>query len=123
MKAVQFEELGKPLRVADVPKPTADPGALVFKVKACGICASDLHAVEIPGLLQPGNVLGHEYSGEVVEVGKGIEGWKVGFRPSHAENVPHVERAAIQNVVELSCRALIRGCRVPMPSTQPAWPV
>jgi (R,R)-butanediol dehydrogenase/meso-butanediol dehydrogenase/diacetyl reductase len=80
MKAVQFVEVGQPLLLADVPRPAADPGALVFKVKACGICASDLHAVEIPGLLQPGNVLGHEYSGEVVEVGKGIEGWKVGDR-------------------------------------------
>jgi (R,R)-butanediol dehydrogenase/meso-butanediol dehydrogenase/diacetyl reductase len=80
MKALQFIEVGKPLQIADVPKPSAGPGGLVFKVKACGICASDLHAVEIPGLLRPGNILGHEYSGEVVEVGSGVEGWKVGDR-------------------------------------------
>ena len=80
MKALQFVEVGKPLQIAEVPKTSADPGGLVFKVKACGICASDLHAVEVPGLLQPGNVLGHEYCGEVVEVGPGIEGWKVGDR-------------------------------------------
>jgi (R,R)-butanediol dehydrogenase/meso-butanediol dehydrogenase/diacetyl reductase len=80
MKALQFVEVGKPLQVADVPKPGADPGGLVFKVKACGICASDLHAVEVTGLLQPGTVLGHEYSGEVVEVGPGVAGWKIGDR-------------------------------------------
>jgi (R,R)-butanediol dehydrogenase/meso-butanediol dehydrogenase/diacetyl reductase len=80
MKALQFVEVGKPLQVAEVPKPTAGPGGLVFKVKVCGICASDLHAVEVPGLLRPGNVLGHEYSGEIVEVGPGVQGWKIGDR-------------------------------------------
>ena len=80
MKAAQFLEVGKPLQINEVEKPGADAGGLVFKVKACGICASDLHAVEVPGLLQPGNVLGHEYSGEVVEVGPGVEGWNVGDR-------------------------------------------
>ena len=80
MKALQFTEIGKPLQLADVPKPQATPGGLVFKVKACGICGSDLHAVEVPGLLQPGSVLGHEYSGEVVEVGPGVTGWAVGDR-------------------------------------------
>ncbi len=80
MKAAQFLEVGKPLQITDVAKPSAAPGGLVFKVKACGICASDLHAVEVPGLLQRGNVLGHEYAGEVVEVGPGTDGWMVGDR-------------------------------------------
>jgi (R,R)-butanediol dehydrogenase/meso-butanediol dehydrogenase/diacetyl reductase len=80
MKALQFVEVDKPLQVAEIPLPSASPGGLVFKVKACGICGSDLHAVEVPGLLQPGSVLGHEYSGEVVEVGPGSDGWKVGDR-------------------------------------------
>lgn len=80
MRAAQFLEVGKPLQIAEVANPSAGPGDLVFKVKACGICASDLHAVEVPGLLQRGNVLGHEYSGEVVEVGPGVDGWRVGDR-------------------------------------------
>jgi (R,R)-butanediol dehydrogenase/meso-butanediol dehydrogenase/diacetyl reductase len=80
MKVLQFVEVGKPLQVADVPRPSAFPGELVFKVKACGICGSDLHAVEVSGLLQSGNVLGHEYAGEVVEVGPGSNGWKIGDR-------------------------------------------
>jgi (R,R)-butanediol dehydrogenase/meso-butanediol dehydrogenase/diacetyl reductase len=80
MKAVQFIETGKPLQLAEVPRPDAEPGCLVFKVKACGICASDLHAVETPGFLSSGNVLGHEFSGEVVEIGPGVEGWQAGDR-------------------------------------------
>ena len=80
MKAAQFLEVGKPLHIADVAKPSAVPGGLVFRVLACGICASDLHAAEVPGLLQRGNVLGHEYAGEVVEVGPNTEGWTVGDR-------------------------------------------
>jgi (R,R)-butanediol dehydrogenase/meso-butanediol dehydrogenase/diacetyl reductase len=80
MKAVQFVEIGKPLELAEVPKPNAYPGALVFKVKACGICGSDLHAVDVPGLLRAGSVLGHEYAGEVVEIGPGVEGWNIGDR-------------------------------------------
>ena len=80
MKAVEFLEVGKPLRIAEVEKPIAGPGDLVFKVKACGICASDLHAAEVPGLLQRGNVLGHEYAGEVVEIGAATTGWAIGDR-------------------------------------------
>ena len=80
MKALQFVEVGQPLRLAEMDRPTAGPGGLVFKVRACGICASDLHAVEVPGLLQTGTVLGHEYTGEVVEVGPGTDGWNIGDR-------------------------------------------
>lgn len=80
MKVLQFMEVGQPLKLGEVAMPSAGPGSLVFKVKACGICASDLHAVEVPGLLHAGTVLGHEYMGEVVEVGPGAEGWKVGDR-------------------------------------------
>jgi (R,R)-butanediol dehydrogenase/meso-butanediol dehydrogenase/diacetyl reductase len=80
MRAAEFFSTGQPLRLQEVATPRAEAGDLVFKVKACGICASDLHAVEVPGLLQPGNILGHEYCGEVVEIGTGVHGWKAGDR-------------------------------------------
>lgn len=80
MKSLQFFEVGKPLRLVEAPMPIAEPGGLVFKVMACGICTSDLHAVEVAGLLKPGNVLGHEYVGVVVEVGPGVAGWELGDR-------------------------------------------
>jgi (R,R)-butanediol dehydrogenase/meso-butanediol dehydrogenase/diacetyl reductase len=79
MKAVVFQRVGAPLQVQDAPTPRAGQGELVFKVGACGICASDLHAAET-NLCPPGVVFGHEYAGEVVEVGPGVSGWKVGDR-------------------------------------------
>jgi (R,R)-butanediol dehydrogenase/meso-butanediol dehydrogenase/diacetyl reductase len=80
MKAAVFRSVGESLRIEEVPKPEADPGMLVFRVRACGICASDLHAVETPEMLKSGVVPGHEYSGEVVAVGEGVSGWRPGDR-------------------------------------------
>lgn len=79
MKALKYEGVGNRLSIAELPTPTAEPGGLVFRVKACGICASDLHAAEV-GLVPPGTVFGHEYVGEVAEVGAGVSGWNVGDR-------------------------------------------
>jgi 2-desacetyl-2-hydroxyethyl bacteriochlorophyllide A dehydrogenase len=80
MKAVVFDAVNAPLRLDELPRPEPGPGELLIKVDACGICASDLHAVETEGLLQPGVVMGHEYSGTVVEVGEAVSGWAVGDR-------------------------------------------
>jgi (R,R)-butanediol dehydrogenase / meso-butanediol dehydrogenase / diacetyl reductase len=116
MKAAQFLAVGQPLRLADVPKPTAEAGGLVFKVKACGICASDLHAAEVPGLLQHGNVLGHEYVGEVVEIGPGVQGWQVGERLVALPAKPCGRCAACQSGRASECTQIImQGFDVQMP--------
>lgn len=80
MKAVAFDAVGSPLRLMDAPMPKAGPGELVFRVDACGICASDLHAAETPGFLQSGSVLGHEYTGTVIDAGAETAGWAKGDR-------------------------------------------
>ena len=67
-------------RVEDVPKPEVPSGGLLLKVYACGLCGSDLrtlrsghHRVTLPW------IVGHEISGEVVELGSEYEGrWAVG---------------------------------------------
>lgn len=82
MKAAVFEEVGKPLSVKTVDDPTPDPGGLVMKVGYCGICGTDLHATR-EGLTTAccGQILGHEYVGEIVEVGRDAEGdWRIGDR-------------------------------------------
>jgi (R,R)-butanediol dehydrogenase / meso-butanediol dehydrogenase / diacetyl reductase len=63
--------------VADVPDPVAGPGQVVVEVTACGLCGSDVHAVE-NGLTRPGQVLGHEFGGRIAEVGAGVTGWRAG---------------------------------------------
>jgi threonine dehydrogenase-like Zn-dependent dehydrogenase len=52
-----------------------DPRDAIIKVTSCAICGSDLHLFHnyIPGML-PGDIMGHETMGEVVEVGSGIDG-------------------------------------------------
>ncbi len=82
MKAAVFKEVGKPLAVENVPDPTPEASELVVKVGFCGICGTDLHATR-EGLTTAGcdQVLGHEYVGEIVEVGKSADGnWQVGDR-------------------------------------------
>ena len=61
--------------------PTAGQGQVVIKNMAAGICGTDVHIFHgEPGSadVNPPVVLGHEYSGEIVEVGAGVEGFEVG---------------------------------------------
>ena len=81
MKAAVFKALKQPLVVETVPDPTPGPLDVVVKVGRCGICGSDLHISEDPIFgVPPGVVLGHEYAGEVVEVGKDVTRVKKGDR-------------------------------------------
>lgn len=66
----------------DIPYPELKSGWVIIKVKACGICGSDIMAADSPwreGRTQP-HYFGHEFAGEVVEVGDGVEGVEVGDR-------------------------------------------
>ncbi|MDG2333560.1 MAG: alcohol dehydrogenase catalytic domain-containing protein [Myxococcota bacterium] len=74
MKAAVFHSADRPLEVEDVPDPTPGPTDLVVEVRCCGICGSDLQAASQPGGLPQGCVMGHEFSGEVVEVGAEVGG-------------------------------------------------
>lgn len=87
MKAAVFKERGQPLVIKEVPDPMPLPNELLVKIAACGICGTDLHwsEYEIPDgswrKLAPGAVMGHEFTGEIVEVGRELTGgWKVGER-------------------------------------------
>jgi (R,R)-butanediol dehydrogenase / meso-butanediol dehydrogenase / diacetyl reductase len=68
MRAAVFHGPGEVLSIEDRQTPVARPGDIVMKVAYCGICGSDLHATEPgPTSLENGTILGHEYSGVVVE--------------------------------------------------------
>jgi 2-desacetyl-2-hydroxyethyl bacteriochlorophyllide A dehydrogenase len=68
------------IAVEEAPEPVAGPSDIVLDVKACGICGSDLHTYLEGALVQPGQVLGHEFAGEVVEVGADVTGIAAGDR-------------------------------------------
>lgn len=62
------------LAVEEVPDPVPTRDQVVLRVRACGICGSDLHAHQM-GILPTGSVMGHEFAGEVME---SAHGWKAG---------------------------------------------
>lgn len=85
MRAAIFEATGQALALAEIATPRVSQGDLIIAVRCCGICGSDLHLADMhpdSGMkpLPPGTVMGHEFSGEVVETGAGVEGLRPGDR-------------------------------------------
>lgn len=80
MKAAVFQSVGSPLVVEQVADPVPGPNEVVIAVRACGICGTDLHWTEHHNSesawrpLAAGGILGHEFAGEIVEVGSEING-------------------------------------------------
>lgn len=72
----------------EIEEPQVEPGAIKVKVKASGICGSDIPRVLHNGVHFYPIVLGHEFSGDVVEVGEGVETIKVGDRVSGVPLLP-----------------------------------
>jgi len=83
------------LEVKDAPGPKPGPSGVLIKVQACGICGSDIHFYEMdndgymlyPGLTKFPAIIGHEFSGEIVEVGPEVKDFKVGDRVTAEEMV------------------------------------
>jgi (R,R)-butanediol dehydrogenase/meso-butanediol dehydrogenase/diacetyl reductase len=79
MKAVTFQALHAPLVLETVPDPTPGAGDVVVKVGRCGICGSDLHMTEDAAYgCRNGDVLGHEFAGEVMDVGNAVGSVRTG---------------------------------------------
>src|SRR5689334_17731481 len=69
------------LEVADLPKPEIGPNDVLIRVKACGICGSDVHGLDgSTGRRIPPLVMGHEAAGQIAEVGRAVKNWKEGDR-------------------------------------------
>jgi len=66
-------------RWEEVPTPEIGPKEVLVKVKACGLCSTDVWRA-MYGEAKPGSVLGHEASGEVAETGPSVEAFEIGDR-------------------------------------------
>lgn len=83
------------LEIREVENPRPAPGQLLIEIKACGVCGSDMHFYETfddgyikyPGLTKFPCILGHEFSGKVVEVGDGVRGFEAGDRVTAEEMI------------------------------------
>lgn len=78
MKALSLYQPGD-IRCEDIEKPEIKPGSVLVKVKAVGVCGSDIPRVNFFGAYKPQLVVGHEFSGEIVEVNE-AGNWQVGDR-------------------------------------------
>ncbi len=79
MKAILYDA-PRSFRYCDVPDPSPGNDEVLIRVQACGICGTDLHIHE--GEFGPRFPLipGHEFAGEIVAVGKAVQGWQTGDR-------------------------------------------
>ncbi len=74
------------VRVEEIPQPKLQLGDVLLRIRACGICGSDLHVykhgilADLGAPVAGGRVLGHEFSGEIADTGGEVEGWSVGDR-------------------------------------------
>lgn len=77
MKAAVFHGAHN-ITVEDVPYPRVDPDGVIIKVNTCGICGSDLHLYRHGR--GDGMIMGHEFSGDIVEIGAEVTGVRKGDR-------------------------------------------
>jgi L-iditol 2-dehydrogenase len=87
MKAVKLYEPGN-LKVEEVDVPQIDQDEVLLKVKAVGICGSDIPRALVKGAYYEGITLGHEFSGEIVSCGEAVDCWEIGDRVTVAPLVP-----------------------------------
>jgi len=80
MKALLLKQYME-LEVTDMPDPTIGAEDVLVRVRACGICGSDVHGLDgSTGRRIPPLVMGHEAAGVIAEVGRNVTNWKVGDR-------------------------------------------
>ena len=80
MKALVLEQYSQ-FSFKDVPTPHTTAQDVLIRVKACGICGSDVHGMDgSTGRRQPPIIMGHEASGVIEHVGSNVTDWKKGDR-------------------------------------------
>jgi threonine dehydrogenase-like Zn-dependent dehydrogenase len=114
MKAAIYPGAGQPITIEDLPDPRPGPGEVLIRVARCGICGTDLSFTR--GTMWDfgqNTQFGHEYAGEIVELGQGVESFKLGERiavlPSVACGQCHSCRSLENNVL---CQAMPGGAMI-----------
>ena len=86
MDALIKPHAGEGVALAQVPVPEVGPGEVLIKIHKTAICGSDVHIYDwndwAAQHVKPGMTIGHEYVGEIAELGEGVTGFRVGQRVS-----------------------------------------
>jgi L-iditol 2-dehydrogenase len=76
------------LRLEEVAVPAPEPGGVLVKVEACAICGTDLKMYRKgDARVPPGQTIGHEFVGAIVELGEGVRGYQAGQRVTMATSI------------------------------------
>jgi (R,R)-butanediol dehydrogenase/meso-butanediol dehydrogenase/diacetyl reductase len=105
MRAAAFRRQNE-MVVIDTPEPKAAPGQVVLKVHNCGICGSDLHACQYGMGMPSDSIMGHEFCGEIREIGPGVSGFKLGERVAGFPFFFCGECERCRNGMEIHCHNL-----------------
>lgn len=101
MRALAKTEAGPGLTLIEVPVPNPGPREALVRVTASSICGTDVHIYNwdawSQSRIKPPLILGHEWAGEIVEVGREVTGWKVGDRVSAEGHLVDWTCAACRN--------------------------
>lgn len=79
MKAVVYTA-PREFQVREVPKPVIAPNQVLIRVRSCGVCRTDMHLHEGEFLARYPYTNGHEFAGEIVEIGGQTHGFQIGDR-------------------------------------------
>lgn len=115
MRVMSISRPGERLQLIERPIPAPGPNQLLIRVRACGVCRTDLHVVdgELPQCDYP-IVPGHEIVGEVAKLGTGASGFGIGERvgvPWLAATCRHC-RFCLSGEENLCDKARFTGCHV-----------
>lgn len=102
MKACVLELVGS-LVYKEVPTPEPKSGEVLLKVRACGICSSDIDRVFKTGTYHFPTIPGHEFAGEIVSVGEGVDASYVGKRAAVFPLLPCFECDSCKNELYVHC--------------------
>lgn len=92
------------VRIEEMPIPEIDDNELLVKVKACGICGSDV--MEWYRLKKAPRVLGHEMAGDIVKIGRNVKKFKTGDRIFVSHHVPCNTCSFCENDQHTICKTL-----------------
>jgi len=103
MKGIFFEKPGHLILRDDLPKPQISEDEVLIKVKNCGICGSDVSSYKNGAMSSQQIILGHEFSGEIVELGTNVYNVKIGDRVTANPNIPCLDCYFCKQGLENMC--------------------
>ena len=109
MKAAVYYQ-AKDIRIEDVNDPKLQDDSIIIQIKAAGICGTDVHRWNVKGLTEmpteAGRIMGHEFCGDVVEVGAKVQHIRTNDRIVAIGNGAFAERVSIPNAI-LDCNVFL----------------